>query len=66
MTSYSPTPSKDDVIHSSPLDSEKHLNHSEIASLAYERWQRRGGPDGSAEEDWLEAERDLESREVLA
>jgi hypothetical protein len=30
-----------------------------IAELAYRLWNARGRPDGSAEEDWLEAERRL-------
>lgn len=31
----------------------------EIAALAYELWISRGSRDGSAEEDWFEAERRL-------
>lgn len=31
-----------------------------IASLAYALWQRRGCPQGSPEEDWIEAERQLQ------
>jgi hypothetical protein len=30
-----------------------------IAELAYRLWSERGRPHGSAEEDWLEAERQL-------
>jgi hypothetical protein len=30
-----------------------------IAELAYLYWQARGGQDGSANEDWLRAEREL-------
>jgi Protein of unknown function (DUF2934) len=30
-----------------------------IGELAYRLWQSRGCPDGTAEEDWLEAERQL-------
>ncbi|MHB8477701.1 MAG: DUF2934 domain-containing protein [Steroidobacteraceae bacterium] len=30
-----------------------------IRELAYQIWQQRGCPDGTAEEDWLEAERRL-------
>lgn len=33
-----------------------------IAELAYYLWEARGKPDGSAEEDWLEAERQLSAR----
>jgi hypothetical protein len=32
---------------------------AEIAEAAYRRWVERGCPQGSAEEDWLEAEREL-------
>ena len=33
--------------------------HEDIAQLAYTLWQRRGCPSGSAESDWVEAERAL-------
>jgi hypothetical protein len=33
-----------------------------VAELAYSYWEQRGRPDGSALEDWLRAERDLQSR----
>jgi hypothetical protein len=33
--------------------------HDDIAKLAYALWEARGGGDGGAEEDWLEAERQL-------
>lgn len=36
--------------------------HQEIAALAYTLWQQRGCPDGSSEEDWLNAEQELEGR----
>ena len=32
----------------------------EIARLAYSYWEAAGCPSGSAEQDWLRAERDLE------
>jgi Protein of unknown function (DUF2934) len=35
-------------------------SHDEIARLAHALWERRGGGDGGAEEDWLEAERLLQ------
>ena len=34
-------------------------SHIDIAALAYELWISRGCRDGSAEEDWFEAERRL-------
>jgi len=30
-----------------------------VAMRAYEKWQKRGGQGGSAQQDWLEAEREL-------
>ena len=33
----------------------------EIAALAYQLWQERGCPEGSAEEDWYEAQRKLQA-----
>jgi len=38
----------------------------EIAELAYRRWLTRGCPPGSAEEDWLEAERELLSHRIVS
>jgi|HubBroStandDraft_6_1064221.scaffolds.fasta_scaffold315292_2 hypothetical protein len=35
-------------------------NYDEISELAHEIWLRRGSPEGSADEDWLEAERRIE------
>jgi len=37
-------------------------NQEEIASLAYEFWQARGCPEGTSEEDWLRAEREIASK----
>ena len=31
-------------------------NRQEIASLAYALWQERGCPEGSPEQDWIQAE----------
>jgi|HubBroStandDraft_5_1064220.scaffolds.fasta_scaffold866086_1 LmbE family N-acetylglucosaminyl deacetylase len=36
-----------------------HPDHRSIGELAYRLWQARGCPDGTAELDWLEAERQL-------
>ncbi len=38
------------------------FGHAEIAALAYEYWQARGGPDGSSQEDWFHAAEHLRSR----
>jgi len=38
------------------------LNQQDVADLAYQRWVERGCPQGSPEEDWFEAERQVSSR----
>ena len=40
------------------------LLNDEIARLAYALWEARGGGDGNAEKDWLEAERRLRETQV--
>jgi hypothetical protein len=35
------------------------VDRDAIEKLAYQYWMNRGCPDGSAEQDWLEAERIL-------
>jgi hypothetical protein len=34
-------------------------SQQDIANLAYALWQQRGSPDGSSEQDWIEAENQL-------
>ena len=38
------------------------VDQQEIAKLAYQFWQARGCPEGSPDDDWLEAERQLQDR----
>jgi Protein of unknown function (DUF2934) len=38
-----------------------HPEHRSIGELAYRLWQARGCPEGSAERDWLDAEKQLRS-----
>jgi hypothetical protein len=38
-----------------------HPEHGSIGELAYHIWQARGCPQGSAEQDWLDAEKQLQS-----
>jgi len=38
------------------------FGHAEIAELAYALWQARGCPQGSPEEDWFHAARELRAR----
>jgi len=37
------------------------LTELDVANLAYQRWVKRGCPEGSPEEDWYEAEHELQS-----
>ena len=39
--------------------------HGDIAALAYALWEERGGGDGRADEDWLQAERQLRTRRAI-
>jgi hypothetical protein len=38
-----------------------HPEHRSIGELAYRLWLARGCPDGTAEQDWLEAEKQLKA-----
>ncbi|HXA64637.1 MAG TPA: DUF2934 domain-containing protein [Bryobacteraceae bacterium] len=38
-------------------------SHDEIEQLAHALWEARGGGDGEAEEDWLQAERLLREKQ---
>jgi ribonuclease I len=35
------------------------VNHDAIAKLAFQKWQKRGCPNGEDQKDWFEAEREL-------
>jgi Protein of unknown function (DUF2934) len=54
--------------HASPELAGSHgihnFGHREIAELAYKHWQARGCPEGSADEDWASAVKELRSRNV--
>lgn len=36
-------------------------NHDEIAERAFQLWQARGCPEGSAQQDWVKAEAELQA-----
>lgn len=38
-----------------------HPEHRSIGELAYRLWQSRGCPEGTADQDWLDAEKQLRS-----
>jgi hypothetical protein len=42
-------------------ETEEQEQQQAIANLAYELWQQRGAPQGSSEQDWMEAERLLQA-----
>jgi hypothetical protein len=43
-----------------------HLEHRSIGELAYRLWQSRGCPEGTAEQDWREAEEQLRAAQRAA
>jgi hypothetical protein len=45
---------------------EPYPTHQDIATLAYRKFLTRGGQDGRAIDDWLEAERELRRGRALA
>lgn len=40
---------------------EAKLPHDQIAMRAYEKWCKRGRPHGTHQQDWIEAERELQA-----
>jgi hypothetical protein len=40
------------------------FGHLEIAALAYQLWEARGRPEGSPEEDWSQAVKELRGRNL--
>ena len=58
-------PKKESASQSGELKSEesvianRELPHDEIAQVAYALWEARGRGEGSAEQDWFEAEQQL-------
>lgn len=40
------------------------FGHNDIAALAHELWQAKGCPEGSADEDWAQAVKELRCRTV--
>jgi hypothetical protein len=42
-----------------------HPEHRSIGELAYRLWQARGCPNGTAEQDWLEAEKQLHASHAV-
>lgn len=53
-----------DPLSLTPTLAPDYLDRDEIASRAYDLWQSRGCPQGTAEQDWLEAEHQLRRERV--
>jgi len=48
------------------LESENEINPAEVAESAYFRWERRGRPHGTHDEDWFSAENELGRKQLPA
>jgi H+-transporting ATPase len=60
-------PAKGSLLSKEPKPQEpKDLQQPEIATRAYELFEKRGRADGQATEDWTEAEREIEKEHVGA
>lgn len=51
-----------ETLHSASRQGVTTFGHEDIATLAYELWERRGRPFGSPDEDWFQAARQLRAR----
>jgi hypothetical protein len=47
--------------HSSTSTSAVKVPHEKIAMRAYEKWVKRGRPQGTDKQDWIEAENELKA-----
>lgn len=54
-------PPNDNILTGSPTSPESRLDR--ISQRAYALYERRGGQDGSAEDDWFQAEREIDSED---
>jgi len=57
---------EDKIILSALEESSEHQNREQIAALAYALWQARGCPDGTPDEDWFRAEREIAGSKRIA
>ena len=64
MLERKPAARSDDVAGQTTPGRAVTASHEDIARLAYTLWEARGGGQGSADEDWLEAERQLRMQKV--
>ena len=66
MPEKKPVGRSDDVTGTEHFTPQNATSHEDIARLAHALWEARAGGDGSADEDWLEAERRLQVQLVKA
>jgi len=59
-TQWKTTTKKYGGVTTTALEISEPENRQKIAVLAYEFWQVRGCPEGTAEEDWFRAEKTIE------
>jgi hypothetical protein len=44
------------------MSQQSNAKHEEVEKLAYQRWEERGGPFGSPDDDWYLAEQEITER----
>ena len=57
----------DHLVHNSGHNGNHNIvefGHKETAALAYQLWQQRGSPEGTADEDWFHATTQLRSKNI--
>jgi hypothetical protein len=59
MTRVATPPTAKPVSNSNQSSSQVQVPHDRIAMRAYEKWMKRGCPQGTAFQDWVEAETEL-------
>jgi hypothetical protein len=59
-TQWKTTTRKNGGVTTTALEISQPVNRQKIAALAYEFRQVRGCPEGTAEEDWFRAEKEIE------
>jgi hypothetical protein len=58
-----PLPPSSPISYEEPASAS--LDERAVAVLAYQFWEERGRPEGSPEEDWYRAERELQLRSLV-
>lgn len=64
MPEKKPASRSDELSGEESVIDNQSVSHEVIAVLAYQLWEERGRPDGTAEKDWLEAEQQLSAPKI--